>query len=72
MHNGEVVTPILLRNEFVDKYLFKILYWNSRDFVSIRTLNSRGGAKDFYGFEIQGVRDFLGKKILASIFLGIL
>ena len=38
VHNGEVIRPILQRNEFVTKYLFKILYWNSRDFVSTRTL----------------------------------
>ena len=34
-----VIRPILLRNEFVVKNLFKILYWNSRNFVSTRTLN---------------------------------
>ena len=39
VHKGEVIRPILQRNEFVTKYLFKILYWNSRDFVSMRTLN---------------------------------
>ena len=39
VHKGEVIRPILQRNEFVTEYLFKILYWNSRDFVSMRTLN---------------------------------
>ena len=39
VHKGEVIRPILQRNEFVTKYLFKTFYWNSRDFVSMRTLN---------------------------------
>ena len=30
----------------------------------------RGGAKDFFGFEIHDVGIFLGKKILATIFSG--
>ena len=38
VHKGEVAKPILWRNEFVVKYLFKILYWDSRDLVSVRTL----------------------------------
>ena len=38
VHNGEFARPILWRKEFVVNYLFKILYWNSLDLVSMRTL----------------------------------
>ena len=38
LQNVELARPILQRKEFVVKCLFRILYWNSLDLVSIRTL----------------------------------
>ena len=38
VHNGEAIKPILWRKAFVVKYLLRILYWNSLDFVSLSTL----------------------------------
>lgn len=37
VHNAESNLPIFFKNVFVTKYLFIILYWNSRDFVSNAT-----------------------------------
>ena len=39
VHNGEFARPILQRKEFVVKYLFKILYWNSKRLLIVQAEN---------------------------------